>query len=60
MIDCDSFGEIIIYTRKGEQRTISHEETVLLCKKAQELGIGLDEIIKRDMEPDLKMIKFKD
>ena len=35
-----------------------HETTVALCKKAQEEGVGIDDIIKREIEPDLKMIKF--
>ena len=30
----------------------------LYAKKAQEEGVGIDDIIKREIEPDLKMIKF--
>jgi hypothetical protein len=58
MIDCENFGEIVIYNRKGQSRTIDHETTVTLCKKAQEEGTGIEEIIKREIEPDLKMLKF--
>lgn len=58
MIDCEDFGEILVYDRKGNQRTLDHESTVSLCRKAQEEGVGIDEIIKREIEPDLKMIKF--
>ena len=58
MIDCENFGEIVIYNRKGQSRTIDHENTVKLCKKAQEEGTGIEEIIKREIEPDLKMLKF--
>ena len=58
MIDCESFGEIVYYNRSGRSRTIDHETTVKLCKKAQEEGIGIEEIIKREIEPDLKMLKF--
>ncbi len=60
MIDCEDFGEMIIYTKTGEQRTIDHEITVKLCRRAQEEGVGIEEIIKRDLEPSLKMIKFRD
>ncbi len=60
MIDCESFGEIIIYTRKGEQRILDHTTTVDLCRKAQQEGTGIEQIIKREIEPDLKMIKFVD
>jgi hypothetical protein len=58
MIDCENFGEIVIYNRKGQAKTIDHDTTVKLCKKAQEEGIGIEEIIKREIEPDLKMLKF--
>jgi len=58
MIHCENFGEIVIYNRKGQSRTIDHETTVKLCKKAQEEGTGIEEIIKREIEPDLKMLKF--
>jgi hypothetical protein len=58
LIDCEDFGEILVYDRKGKQRTLDHETTVALCKKAQEEGVGIDDIIKREIEPDLKMIKF--
>jgi hypothetical protein len=58
LIDCEDFGEILVYDRKGNQRTLDHESTVSLCRKAQEEGVGIDEIIKREIEPDLKMIKF--
>ncbi|MCL4451804.1 MAG: hypothetical protein M1327_04170 [Candidatus Thermoplasmatota archaeon] len=58
MIDCEDFGEIVIYNRKGSQKTLDHEATVALCRKAQEEGVGIEDIIKREIEPDLKMIKF--
>jgi len=50
--------EIIVYDRAGKQRTLDHETTVSLCIKAQEEGIGIDEIIKREIEPNLKMLKI--
>ena len=59
MLDCEDFGEIVIYTKTGEQRTIDHEMTVKLCKQAQEEGKGIDKIIRRDAEPALKLIKFR-
>lgn len=59
MIDCEDFGEMVIYTKKGDQRTIDHETTVKLCRQAQEEGVGIEDIIKRDVEPALKMIKFR-
>ncbi len=58
LIDCKNFGEIVIYDRDGKQRTLDHETTVSLCLKAQEDGIGIDEVIKREIEPNLKMLKF--
>ena len=60
VIDCEDLGEMIIYTKTGEQRTIDHEITVKLCRQAQDEGAGIEEIIKRDLEPALKMIKFRD
>ena len=60
VIDCEDLGEMIIYTKTGEQRTIDHEITVRLCRQAQDEGVGIEEIIKRDLEPTLKMIKFRD
>ncbi|MCL4444565.1 MAG: hypothetical protein M1464_02815 [Candidatus Thermoplasmatota archaeon] len=59
MIDCEDFGEMVIYTKTGDQRTIDHKTTVKLCRQAQEEGVGIEEIIKRDLEPALKMIKFR-
>ena len=59
VIDCEDLGEMIIYTKTGEQRTIDHETTVKLCRQAQEEGSGIEEIIKRNLEPALKMIKFR-
>jgi len=59
VIDCEDFGEMVIYTKKGDQRTIDHEATVKLCRQAQEEGVGIEDIIKRDVEPALKMIKFR-
>ncbi|WP_393972056.1 hypothetical protein OXIME_000659 [Oxyplasma meridianum] len=58
MIDCEDFGEIQIYTKAGGRKIIDHETTVRLCKQAQEEGIGIDEIIKRDVEPELKTLRF--
>lgn len=58
MINCEDFGEIRIYTKSGSNRTLDHETTVRLCKQAQEEGIGIDEIIKRDVEPELKTLRF--
>jgi hypothetical protein len=58
MINCEDFGEIRIYTKSGINRTLDHETTVRLCKQAQEEGIGIDEIIKRDVKPELKTLRF--
>ncbi|MHB1811952.1 MAG: hypothetical protein ACYCPR_06015 [Thermoplasmataceae archaeon] len=58
MINCEDFREIRIYTKSGINRTLDHETTVRLCKQAQEEGIGIDEIIKRDVEPELKTLRF--
>ncbi|QRF75086.1 hypothetical protein Thermo_00579 [Thermoplasmatales archaeon] len=59
MLDCEDFGYIIIYTKTGTQKTLDHATTVNLCKKAQEEGVGIEEIIKREIEPALKLIKFR-
>ncbi|OWP55510.1 MAG: hypothetical protein B2I17_09405 [Thermoplasmatales archaeon B_DKE] len=59
MLDCEDFGYIIIYTKTGAQKTLDHATTVNLCKKAQEEGVGIEEIIKREIEPALKLIKFR-
>lgn len=58
MINCEDFGEIQIYTKAGRTRTLDHETTVRLCRQAQEEGVGVDEIIKREIEPDLKTLRF--
>jgi hypothetical protein len=58
VIDCEDFGEIQIYTKAGSRKILDHETTVRLCRQAQEEGVGIDEIIKRDVEPDLKTLRF--
>jgi hypothetical protein len=60
MIDCESLGTILIYNKKGEQNLLDHETTVRMCRVAQEEGIGIDEAIKRNIEPSLKMLKLLD
>jgi hypothetical protein len=58
VIDCEDFGEIQISTKNGTRKIIDHETTVRLCKQAQDEGVGVDEIIKREIEPDIKTLRF--
>ena len=58
-MDYDDLGYIIIYRRNGTYIEISHDETVNLCKRALEVGIPLPELIKKEVMPDLKLIKFR-
>ena len=58
-IDCKSLGSIVVYRKNGEQNEIDHDTTVRICLQAQEEGAGLDEIIKRTIYPDLKLLRLK-
>ncbi len=58
-IDCKSLGSIIVHRKNGEQSEIDHDTTVRICLQAQEEGIGLDEIIKRTIYPDIKLLRLK-
>ncbi|MEM0156321.1 MAG: hypothetical protein QW597_06975 [Thermoplasmataceae archaeon] len=60
MIECESLGKILLYDRSGKQHLLDHETTVRMCELAQEEGIGIDEAIKRNIEPSLKLLKFLD
>ena len=58
MINCEDLGEVQISNKKGIRKTLDHETTVKLCLKAQEEGIGIDEVIRREVEPELKTLRF--
>ncbi|MEM0139119.1 MAG: hypothetical protein QXZ44_00675 [Ferroplasma sp.] len=58
-MECGDLGYMIIYSRNGHSRILSHDETVRLCMQSQNEGIELPKLIKRDLMPDLKLIKFR-
>ncbi len=57
-MDCNDLGYLIVYDRSGHYITINHEKTIELCNKSIDEGIGLADIIKREIVHDLKLIKF--
>lgn len=58
-IDCESLGSIIVYMKDGSQSEIGHEDTVKFCLKSQEEGTGIDEIIKSELYPQMKLLRLK-
>lgn len=58
-IDCENLGTLLVYRKDGTQVEISHEDTVKFCLKSQEEGESIDEIIKRELYPDLKLLRLK-
>lgn len=58
-IDCESLGTIIVYLKDGNQVEISHEETVKFCLKSREMGVGIDEVIKSERYPQMKLLRLK-
>lgn len=57
---CDDLGYMILYRRSGDSVTLTHEETVEMCMKAEEAGMELPEYIMKEFMKDLKLIKFRD
>ncbi len=53
-------GYMLVYDRSGHFIKIGHEKTVELCNKSIEEGIGLADIIRKEIVHDLKLIKFMD
>lgn len=58
-IDCESLGTIVVYLKDGKQVEINHEDTVKFCLKSQDQGTGIDEVIKNELYPDLKLLRLK-
>lgn len=58
-IDCESLGTLLVYLKDGTQSEINHEDTVKYCLKSQEEGTGIDEIIKREIYPQMKLLRLK-
>ena len=56
---CEDLGYMILYSRSGHSKTLTHEETVDLCHKAQDAGIDLPKYIMKEIMRDLKLIKFR-
>lgn len=58
-IDCESLGTIIVYMKDGTKTEIDHENTVKYCLKSQEEGTGVDDVIKREIYPEMKLLRLK-
>lgn len=58
-IDCESLGTILVYLKDGTNSEISHEDTVKYCLLSQEEGVSIDEIIKRERFPAMKLLRLK-
>jgi hypothetical protein len=56
---CEDLGYMVLYNRSGRSVTLTHEETVNLCLKAQEAGLELPKYIMNEFMKDLKLIKFR-
>ena len=54
----NTFGEIQIYTKFGSGKILDYETTVRLCSYAPDKGVCIDEIIKREIELELKTLRF--
>lgn len=57
-INCEDLGFLMIQTRSGNKRKLSHDDTVRICKEAQEKGASMEEIVKKSVEPDLKVMRI--
>ena len=58
-IDCENLGTIIVYMKDGSQSEIDHESTVRFCLKSQEEGTGIDELIKSELYPNMKLLRLR-
>ncbi len=56
---CEDLGYMILYSRSGRSKTLTHAETVDLCLKSQEAGMDLPKYIMKNYMKDLKLIKFR-
>lgn len=56
---CEDLGYMILYKRSGDSVMLTHDETVILCLKAQEAGMELPKYIMKEFMKDLKLIKFR-
>lgn len=58
-IDCESLGTILVYMKDGTQSELNHEDTVKYCLMSQEEGTGIDDILKREVFPQMKLLRLK-
>lgn len=58
-IDCESLGTILVYRKDGTQAEIDHENTVKFCLRSQEDGVPIDDVIKNELYPDLKLLRLR-
>ncbi len=58
-IDCESLGSLLVYLKDGNREEINHDDTVKYCLMSQEEGTGIDEIIKREVYPQMKLLRLK-
>lgn len=58
-IDCAALGTILVYMKDGTRSELSHEDTVKYCTESLEKGVPIDEIIKEELFPEIKLLKLK-
>ena len=58
-MNCEDLGYMILYSRTGKYTILTHEETVDMCRKAQDAGLELSKYIMKEFMHDLKLIKFR-
>lgn len=57
-IDCDALGTLIIYLKDGRKFELDHEKTVEVCNRSLDEGRSMDQIIRDEMYPDLKLLRL--
>ena len=58
-MNCEDLGYMILYSRTGKSTILTHEETVDMCRKAQDAGLDLSKYIMKEFMHDLKLITFR-
>jgi hypothetical protein len=57
-IECEQLGKTVIYRRNGTKFELDHATTVKVCEESLSTGKEFHEIIRKNIEPDVKTIRF--
>lgn len=57
-IDCSALGSVTVYLKNGTKVEIDHDKTVEICNSAMESGKSMDQIIKEELYPEIKLMRL--